>query len=71
MRGYAGTASRGALTVAKRVFYETRGVSRAATDGELKSAFRKAALQCHPDRHPGDNTVEVKEVVDLATIPLF
>ena len=40
--------------MAKRDFYETLGVAKTATDTELKSAFRKAAMQCHPDRHPGD-----------------
>jgi molecular chaperone DnaJ len=44
--------------VAKRDFYETLGVARTATDAELKAAFRKAAMQCHPDRHPGDKQAE-------------
>ena len=44
--------------MAKRDFYEVLGVARTATDAELKSAFRKAAMQCHPDRHPGDKQAE-------------
>src|SRR5580692_5919980 len=44
----------------KRDFYETLGVSKTATDAELKSAFRKAAIQCHPDRHPGDKQAEAR-----------
>jgi molecular chaperone DnaJ len=44
--------------MAKRDFYETLGVSKTASDAELKSAFRKAAMQCHPDRHPGDKQAE-------------
>ncbi|MBY0611462.1 MAG: molecular chaperone DnaJ [Beijerinckiaceae bacterium] len=44
--------------MAKRDFYEVLGVAKSATDAELKSAFRKAAMQCHPDRHPGDKDAE-------------
>src|SRR6201987_1507475 len=50
--------NRVAKDVAKRDFYETLGVARTATDAELKAAFRKAAMQCHPDRHPGDKHAE-------------
>ena len=46
--------------MAKRDFYETLGVSKTASDAELKSAFRKAAMQCHPDRHPGDKQAEAQ-----------
>jgi molecular chaperone DnaJ len=44
----------------KACFYETLGVTRTCTEVELKSAFRKAAMQYHPDRNPGDTTCEVK-----------
>ena len=44
--------------MAKRDYYDVLGVSRDASDGDLKSAFRKAAMQCHPDRHPGDENAE-------------
>jgi molecular chaperone DnaJ len=33
-------------------------VDRTASDGDIKAAFRKQAMQCHPDRHPGDRTAE-------------
>jgi molecular chaperone DnaJ len=44
--------------MAKRCFYEVLAVERTATDGDIKSAFRKQAMQCHPDRNPGDNGAE-------------
>ena len=46
--------------MAKRDYYDLLGVTKTATDAELKSAFRKAALQCHPDRNPGDKDAEAK-----------
>lgn len=46
--------------MSKRDYYETLGVTRDASDADLKAAFRKAAMQCHPDRNPGDKTAETK-----------
>jgi molecular chaperone DnaJ len=43
---------------AKRDYYEVLGVRRNATDDNLKSAYRKLALQFHPDRNPGDKQAE-------------
>lgn len=44
--------------MAKRCYYETLGVTRSAADGDLKVAFRKAAMQWHPDRNPGNKDAE-------------
>jgi molecular chaperone DnaJ len=44
--------------MAKRCYYETLSVERTATDGDIKAAFRKQAMQCHPDRHPNDTQAE-------------
>ena len=43
-----------------RDYYEILGVTRTCTEVELKSAFRKAAMQHHPDRNPGDPQAEVR-----------
>jgi molecular chaperone DnaJ len=48
----------------KRDYYEVLGVAKTADEAALKSAFRKLAMQYHPDRNPGDAKAEAafKEV---------
>lgn len=46
--------------MSKRDFYEILGVQKGADEAALKSAFRKLAMQYHPDRNPGDAEAERK-----------
>lgn len=46
--------------MSKRCYYEILGCKKGATIEEIKTSYRKLAMEVHPDRNPGDHTAEVK-----------
>ena len=48
------------MQVEKRDYYEILGVQKSTDAAEIKKAYRKLAMQCHPDHHPGDHTAEAR-----------
>jgi molecular chaperone DnaJ len=56
--------------MAKRDYYEVLGVSKDATEDQIKSAYRKLALKYHPDKNPGNKEAEeqFKEAADAYAV---
>lgn len=70
----ANLESRVRTMAAKRDFYEVLGVSKTASDAEIKKAYRKLAKKYHPDSNPNDTVAaerfkEINEAYDVLSDP--
>jgi molecular chaperone DnaJ len=56
--------------MSQRDYYEVLGVSKTASQDELKAAYRKLAMKHHPDRNPGDAEAEKKIQRSKRSLPI-
>lgn len=59
-RDFPSSSTERRISLAAQDYYKTLGITRTATEKDVKSAFRKLARKFHPDVNPGDKTAESK-----------